>query len=390
MPLNRLYWESLDVSIDDIIENETKLSDVQERLEHKLEDTFGACHNLIKNNYNISGRTLYDSLTHLFIHSRDDFRELYALAVYSENKVNSDFILQLANKSLKTGMGEQIVQQTGSVRSLLLPVYKANPDLLKDVHYAHILQCKPVREFRLHNDLVSSLPFNTLNEQKIDEILEEFEEKSKTKIKLPSKVWRYKTDGKTALIVFRREKRLRSKLSKVEKNEYHKTGNQKIILFKNGGNSLEICSKDQKTVKISQFIVYKMTNQKIKYDEIISQYELKKVKQFIDDVVAKRVEDCLLQSIRIQNVALKNSSPTIELFCDDDLAPVLADLSTNNGLPLLDKIEELLSFRIKLRDRMYTIRTIISENLVTFLLDNRNIGEENKNALLVFLEEHLR
>lgn len=390
MPLDREYWESLDVSIQDIIDNETKIDDVQERLEHKLEHLFGDCNALIKDYYTVKGVSLYDSVYWLFINNKENFRELYALANYSENKVNSEFIVELANKHLKSGLGTRIMDQTGSFRSLLLPLFKANVDLLYDIYYAYTLQCKPMREFRTNSKLSSPAPFETIDAKKIDAFLQEFEDKSKAKVKLPSKVWRYKTDGKTALIVYRREKRLRSKLSKIEKNEYHKTGNQKIVLFKDGGNTLQVCSKDQKIVKISQFILNKLTNQKISYSEIISQYSLIKLKEFIDNIVAQRVTDCRILSIRVQNVALQSSSPTIELTCDDDAASSIEDLNKNHSLPLLDKIDELQSFRIRLKNRHYTIRTIIEDDMVKLLLDNRNIREENKDTLLLFLEANLR
>jgi hypothetical protein len=389
MPLDREYWESLDVSIQDIIDNETKLDDVQERLEHKLEGLFGDCNTLIKDYYNVRGSTLYESIYSLFINNKDDFRELFALATYSENKVNSEFITELANKHLKSGIATKIAGQTGSSLSLLLPLLKTNPDLLYDIHYAHILQCKPVREFRINSKLPTPAPFAKIDNKKIDAFLQEFEDRSKAKVKLPSKVWRYKTDGNTALIVYRREKRLRSRLSKIEKNEYHKTGSQKIILFRDGGNILQVCSKDQKIVKISQFVLNKLTNEQIRYSEVINQFNIKKLKEFIDSTVSHKIDDCLLLSIRVQNVALQSSSPTIELSCDDDAAPALEDLNKNYGLLLLDKIEELQSFRIKLESRSYTIRTIVEDDVVTLLLDNRNIREENKDTLMLFLEKYL-
>lgn len=225
-------------------------------------------------------------------------------------------------------------------------------------------------------------------EKKIDSLLKEFEEKSKAKVKLQTKLWRYKTDGINALIVFRKEKRLRSKLSKVDKNEYHKTGNQKILLFKDGGNVLQVCSKEKRIVKIAEFLVYKLTKQRIKYNELISQYKITKVKEFIDNLRSKKIENCSLLSVREQNVALENS-PTFELFCEDDAVPALDDLNKNHGLSLLENIAELLSLRIRLDERAYTLRTMTEGDLITFLLDNRNLREEDKDKLSLFLEKQM-
>jgi hypothetical protein len=191
------------------------------------------------------------------------------------------------------------------------------------------------------------------------------------------------------LIVYRRQRRLRSKVSKLEKNDYYQTGSQKIILFLDGGNILQVCSTDKKIIKISQFVIHKLTNQKIRYNEVISKFRLQKFKNFIDDMVAHKIDDCSLASLRMQNVSLKNSSPTIELYCEEDASQALDDLSTHNGLPLLDKIEEMQSFRMRLKERIYSIHTVIEDDEVILLIDNRNIRAESKDTLLLFLEKHL-
>lgn len=389
MPLQRDFWESLDVSIDDIIENESKLDDVRKRLTNKLESLFGDCNSLVKQYYGVSGDSLQETIFALFSSSIDNFRELYALATYSENKVNSDYLYEIAITHLTGPITKQVADKTINSRSLLLPLFKTNQDILYDVHYSHLLQCKPVRKFQSNNKLTTSLPFKSTNESKIGSILEEFEAESKAKVKRETKLWRYKTDGANTLVVFRREKRLRSKVSKVERNEYYKTGDQKILLFKDGGNILEICSaKEKRIVKIAEFIFYKLTKQRIKYQELISQYKITRVRQFINDLISNKIENNSLLSVRVQNVALENS-PTVELFCEEDVVPALDDLNTNHGLSLLEKTEELLSLGIRLDERAYTLRTMVEGEEIKFLLDNRNLREEDKHKLSAFLEKQM-
>lgn len=390
MPLQREFWESLGVPIEDLIENETKLDDVRKRLTHKMEALFGDCNSLVKKYYGIAGNSLLETISALFSSSKDNFREVYALVTYSENKTNSDFIYEAAAAmQLKGPISKQIAEKTINSRSLLLPLLKTNQDTLYDIHYAHILQCKPVRKFEPDNKLITLLPLKNIDSNHIDSILIAFEKKSKAKVKRQTKLWRYKQDGTAALIVFRREKRLRSKLNKVDKNEYHITGDQKILLFKNGGNTLEICSlREKRSVKIAEFIVYELTKQHIKYQEIICQYEISKVKEFIDDLIANKIENSSLLSVRVQNVALENS-PTMELFCEDDVVPALEDLNKNHGLELLEKTEEILNIRIRLDERPYTLRTRVKGNEMKFILDNRNIREEEKDKLSLFLKEQM-
>jgi hypothetical protein len=249
MPLDREYWESLDVCLEDIIDDEKRLSDVQEHLANKLEDVFGNCNSLVKEYYNAKGSQLYSTVSYLFIHSKDDFRELYALAKYSENKLNFQYIEKMADRHLKGMLPKRIIQQTQSERSLLLPLFKANPDTLYDIHYSHILQSRIAKQYSIARPLDEPIPFKNLDKSEIDAILRELEEKSKAKFKLQTKVWRYKPTKNSALIVFRKEKKLRSRVSKVDRNEYHKTGAQKIISFKDSGNILQVSSKDKKPLR---------------------------------------------------------------------------------------------------------------------------------------------
>lgn len=166
MPLEREYWESIDVSIEDIIENEKKLDDVRKRLANKLNGLFGDCNALVKDTYGVSGDTLYDSVSSLFSSSIDNFRELYALATYSENKVNSELIYEIASINLKGPLSKQIAEKTINAQSLLLPLFKTNPDSLYDIHYAHILQCNYVRKFQLSSKLAIPVPFKSIDGKK--------------------------------------------------------------------------------------------------------------------------------------------------------------------------------------------------------------------------------
>lgn len=389
MPLQKGFWESLDVSIDDIIENETKLEDVRERLTIKLEDLFGDCNDIVREYYGVTGNSLKETICSLYSTSIDNFRELYALATYSENKSNSDFIYETAATTLKGPITKQITEKTINSRLLLLPLFKTKSDILYDIHYGHILQCKPMRKFESNNKLTTVLQFETINRKQIDSMLKEFEERSKSKVKRQIKLWRYKTDSNSALIVFRREKRLRSKVKKIDKNDFLKTSDEKIFIFRNGGNDLEVCSSKEKgIVKTAEFIIYKLTKQRIKYLEFVDQYPIDAVKEFIERLVSGKIENCSLLSLRAQNVALDNS-PTIELLCEDNAVPALIDLQRNHGLSLLEKTEELLNLRIQLNGRSYLLRTSIDEKDVRFTLDNRNLREDQKHTLSEFLKSQL-
>ncbi len=391
MPLDKEYWESLDVCVADIIEDENRLPSVEEHVANKLESAFGNCNSLIKEYYDdAKGSYLSNTVSSLYIHNKADFRELYALAKYSENKRNSRIIEEVTAKHLKHSNLQQVLRQTKRTQSLLLPLFKKNPDALYDIHYAHILQSKRAKQYDLVKRLDEPISFELLlDKDKIDVILKEIEDKSNAKVKLQTKVWRYKPTEESTLIVFRKEKKQRSENPTVDKNEFHKSGVQKIISFRDGGSILLVSSKDKKTVKIAEYIVYKVTNQRLRYEQHLNQCELQKFKGFIDNLASYKIKDCSLTSVRVQNVGLKHSSPTIEVFCDEDAVPAINDLDKDHTLSLLDKPEEFLGFKIILNENPYSIRTIINGSIVTFSTDNRNIREENKDELSKFFDKHL-
>jgi hypothetical protein len=101
MPLDRKFWESLDVCLEDIIENETKLDSVQDRLTNKLNKISIDFFPLMKHYYTVQGSTLQDVMQSLFNSSLDNFREVFAIATFGESQLNSEIIYEIARDKLK-------------------------------------------------------------------------------------------------------------------------------------------------------------------------------------------------------------------------------------------------------------------------------------------------
>jgi len=108
MPLDREFWESLDVCLEDIIENETKLDSVQDILTNKLNKISIDFFPLMKHYYTVQGSTLQDVMQSLFNSSLDNFREVFAIATFDESQLNSEIIYEIARDKLK---GEPIENQ---------------------------------------------------------------------------------------------------------------------------------------------------------------------------------------------------------------------------------------------------------------------------------------
>lgn len=394
MPLDRQYWESLDVSVDDIVENETKLDAVHERLTNKLNKLSTDFFPLIKHYYSIQGSTLKDVMLNLFNSSLDCFREVYAVATFGESQLNSETICKIAKEKLK---GEAIEGQVNNgeldATALLIPLYKKAPQTLFDIHYDSMIQRKSTNKFEAKNKITVPLPFATLNEKKLNAILQDFE---KDRIKMNKqqerqiRLWWFKLKEDGALVVFRREKRARSEISKVDKNEFLKTGDQKVLIFREGGNSLEISQTRELmgTARIAEYIAKKLSRQTTKYDLVISDFEAKKVDSFLEKLFSGKIKDCSLLSIKARNVVDLKNTPTLELSSEDDLLLSLEDLE-EHGISLRKSSYDVLNLRIKLVDRQYTLRTALQDGKIKFLLDNRHIKEQEKDTLLTFLKQQI-
>jgi hypothetical protein len=395
MPLDREFWESLDVSIEDIIENETKLDSVQDRLTNKLNKISTDFFPLIKHYYSVQGSTLKDVMQSLFNSSLDNFREVYAIATFGESQLNSEMIYEIAKQRLK---GEPIEGQIKSGKidatALLIPLYKKDPQTFFDIHYASIIVRKASNRFEIQSKLTAPMPFKTLNGEKLNAILQDFEndriEKNKQQNKRLIKLWWFKLNEDGALVVFRREKRARSEINKVDKNEFLKTGDQKVLIFKDGGNSLEIsqASELMATAKIAEYIAKKLSRQTVKYDLVISDFEPKDVDNFLEKLFAGNVKDCALLSLKARNVVDLKNTPTLELSSEDNLLPSLEDLE-EHGVSLRKSCYDVLNLRIKLVDRQYTLRTALQDGKIKFLLDNRHIKELEKDTLRTFLKQQI-
>ena len=394
MPLDKKYWESLDVCIDDIVENETKLDSVHERLTNKLNKLSTDFFSLIKHYYSVQGGSLKEVMLNLFSSSIDSFREIYAVATFGESQLNSETICRIAKEKLK---GEPIESQIYNgdldATALLIPLYKRAPQTFFEIHYDSIVQRKSSNKFETKNRLTSPLPFATLNDEKLDRILQDFEKeriKKNRQNERQIRLWWFRPYENGALIAFRREKRGRSEVPRVDKNDFLKTGDQKILVFSEGGDSLQISQTRElmATARIAEYIAKKLSKKAVKYDLVVSDFEAKKVDGFLEKLLSGNIKDCALLALKARNVVDLKNTPTLELSSEDNVLPSLEDLE-DHGISLKKRSSDVLNFRIKLVDRQYTLRTSLQEGKVRFLLDNRHVKEQEKDTLLTFLRQQI-
>jgi hypothetical protein len=252
------------------------------------------------------------------------------------------------------------------------------------------LQCVTLRKFVCEPEITKPLPLKDIDYAKMDAVLQEFEKRRRAKLRRPVKLWWFDTVGDNGRIVFRREKNARSKLKLVERNEFRKTGDEKVFIFKKGGNALEICSPRElkRTLKVAEFIIHKLTRQDVVYHEVINSYKIAMVDEFVRRLVSSEIKDVTLLSIKVRNVPLANS-PIMELQCSESVVPAVEDLEENHGLFLVTRSADILSLRIQLEGRAYTLKSRLEGDEIELLSDNRNLRDSDKDRLSQFLTEQI-
>jgi hypothetical protein len=392
MTLPNEYWESLGISIEDITDREAQLKGkICRRLANKLEKLSEDCLPELRRTYKVRGKSLLEALQFLYHRSKDEFRELFALAVFAERKINPEIIYSIASRKLNdSSLSRRISDKTIDSLTLLLILLKDDPQNLRQIYYDYLTQRSTFKKFVCEPRLSDRMVLNRFGFEKIESLLQEFETTRSYKQNRPVKLWWFDSDDEKGRIVFRREKSARSELRLVRRNEFHKTGDEKIFLFSDYGNVLDVFSRREpsRTVKIAEFIVRKLTGQKARYHEVINQYDSVKVDEFIDRLITGKIGNAKLLSIKVRNVPLVNS-PMIELACSESLMPTLKDLEENHDLNLMTRSADVLSLRIQVDGRAYSLRTRAEGNEIEFITDNRNLLDTEKGKISEFLTEQI-
>jgi len=386
------FWESLGVSIEDILDKKNELGDDQicQRLAHKLENLSVDFFPTVKSVFNIEGNSLVDVLQSLYAASKPDFIDLFALATFAEKKINPDIVYEVASKNLQGDWARRIADKTVESIALLLPIFKNNRDGLCQIYYEYLIQRAPMRKYVNEPPLQKEAPLNGLTNDKISAMIKQFEKAKSPKQQRPIKLWWFdKKDGKMR-VIFRREKGARSQLKLVERNVFQKTGDEKIFIISNAGNALEMYSarEPKRTKKIAEWIMTKVTGQDVKYSELIDSYDSSKLEGFINRLKGNHIKDTELLAIKVKNAPLINS-PMIEIECSECVVPALDALKTTHKLPLINRPADILQLKIRFNQRTYQLKTRVQGSQIELISDNRNLRDFDKEKLSKMLREQI-
>ncbi|MGD0072401.1 MAG: hypothetical protein ABSB71_12685 [Candidatus Bathyarchaeia archaeon] len=390
MTLQKEFWESLGIPINDIIEKEKELGDkISKRLANKLtflSEDFGP---FVKEYYKVEGDTMHDLTSNLYLTSKDNFIELNALALFADKRISPDIINSTASNVLSPEIAERIVQGTVDSTALLLPLFKLNPNLLYQIYYEHLCQCKSFRRFKSNPELSSEIPFSKIDNKEIDKILKDFEKTRRRNLQRPIKAWWFDTKDGKCRIIFRREKRASSEIKLVKKTIFARKGDEKIFIFSGTGNVLEMCSREPiRTLKIAEFLINKLTGLTITYKEVLFNYKTDRLDEFMKRLLSDEIENLTLIGIKTKNVPLPNS-PTLEIGCQSSITSAVNTLQQKHGLPITSNSADILNLRIQFDEREYTLRVNALGDTIELLSDNRNIPAEEKGKLGLLLEKEI-
>lgn len=386
------YWESLGVSIDDLTDSQVRLkSKIYRRLKNKLERQSEHWFRVISKTYGIRASSEVEILEKVNSTSSVEFINLMALAAFADFRINPKIIYDVARSQLGEVYAGRIDDHSIDSNAILLPLFKERPASLKQIFYEYLIQRSELSKYAPVTPLDTPVSLGSLKFEQIDDLLRKYELGRRASLRREIKLWWLDTSQDSARIIFRREKNIRSQLKLVRTNQYFKTGDEKIFIFTNGGNSLSFLSKREpkRTLKIAEYLVYRLSGARRKYERVISQHPIEMLGGFISRLLSNRVRGVTLVSVRVRNAPVYGS-PDIEVSSlGSDVTPSIRDLESSHGLPILEHPEDMLGFAIRMGTRIVRVRTEIQGETVTLLLNNRNLREKDKTAVSEFITRQM-
>ncbi|MGA2663946.1 MAG: hypothetical protein ABSF83_03295 [Nitrososphaerales archaeon] len=385
------FWESLEISIDDVVrEHGRTRAQLYKWLGNKLSQQSRYWYSTICQTYRVMGDGLAEVVSRLDRDSPSDFRNLIGLAVFAGHNINQKIIFEECRSNLDREWIERIEKREIDSAAILLPLFQHDPKLLTRIYYEHLIESSSIEGHILNPQLGNELDFTRFTQDDVGALLSSYEESLDERSRRDTKLWWFTSDGNRMRIVFRREKKLSSMVKKVRRNEFLKGGDEKILIFREGGNRLDLASKRQPktTLKIAEFIIKRVTNVEAIYEPIVNQLSVERFGKFIRSLRLGEIEGAVLVSFTARNAPL-TGSPTMEVNCmDADVTPALSDLA-QYGVDITNNPSDVQKFGVRVHSHTYTIRATIDDQTVSLSVDNRYLSEEDKARIGTFLAERV-
>ena len=376
------FWLNLEVPVEDFLEEEKTdktafTRKIFNRLKHESDNWFDIL--------SIKGKTEKETLHKL----RDSYQEGKILNAYC----CSWFAHKLSNPSLALEFARKIVMHPiknleKDDQALVYLIHESDQNSLIDLYYEHFLQ-KIQMETYISDSSAPSKGTQNLTQKLAQKILNKYESKRKNKHQR-SKVWWFKNDKDSWIILFRRSRLTRIPVKEVDRNNFIRTADLKAFKISKDLLSVYVYSKNEpaRMAKCASLFAEELARSDMNYSKKERTSKTTEVNDFISSLPNKHGTDVKITEICFQNFPL-NDSPTIVLKSQDDegINASVEQLKEEGKHP---GEQNCISIKLKYKGRKFDIRFNRQGDNTDISVNFRGLLHKNRKEISNFLDDALK
>lgn len=376
-----LFWEKVKICIEDLVEEDTngnlvnKLINTIEVLDDWLD--------LLQKEFN--DNNIERILNNLYAANKLDFYDLYCCIIFGEKVNNLNVIIEQTQKYLDP---TQYPTEDVNVRPYVYALFKQDESIINDIYYEDIIQSNSSSLKPYYTSVaIDAHSDKEINIKLIKRLFTQFEGLKRKQNRRRNKVWWVDADDDIIKIVFRRQKTKRSAIEIVDGNKFLKTAEERIIIFSNNFQKVEIHTKSEplRTKKIAEYIAKSILGiEDIEYIENPITIENNAMGNFISNIYSESTE---IFGIKIHNTPIANS-PTLEFTSLNGLPLNQSIIELReHSVDLLDDQTNVQYIKVKINDKLSTINFVHNDNNVVVICKNKRITEDDRQSIMALFQE---
>lgn len=381
---DKAFWQSLDVSTEDIMELGTNGSKPVQKLLSRLKDPGWL--EVINDTYNKNFDTLKEAIEELYSFHKNEYYTIFAITEFC-SIVDNPVIKERLPEKIRAKYEAGIAGSRIGYESLLLPIMKQDRNVLLDMFY-EVVFSKPSRKtYRCDSQIDAEEILARLDRKEVEAFFSKL--MKDRKIKRQVKLWWIKSENGKTRIALRLETTKRKSIHQVSTNTFIKMAGDRLMVISDKGNTIEVSSKERDAIArwVGMLLTSKLKEQ-ISYSQQIRIYESDKVSNFIQRLREEQVKDMAWTRIEFKNASVANS-PIIAVE-SSNMEPVnesVKDLETKHNLPVTSKVEDILNVNVMVKGRSYKLKIKTHEGKTNVLFDNKNLAEKEKDEVERLLDK---
>jgi hypothetical protein len=376
---DRVFWQSLDVSVDDILELGTRGTKPPKRLFNKLKDTNG-WFEIITEVFGKQYENLLDALENLYSSNKDDFYSIFMSAEFGSS-LDVDSIKKRLPETVKEKYQDMLSSGKVAYETMVLPIFKEHRATLQDIFYNVTINKASLKTYESNSAVDAEDALSKVTWKRLEKFFQKM--KKKKIVKRNIKLWWFEfRDGRLRILV-RLEGVKRKPVHLVDTNSFIRIAGPRIVIFSDGGKKIQVSSRGRDGIaKWAGELIRELTKKDVVYLQSIYTFESDKVAEFLNGLVEERIRNIALIEVQKMNFDIEGN-PTITIHSPgpEPLNKSIKDLESNRGLTVISRMDDILSITIAVKGRSYKLMTKTKEGKTTILFDNRNLPEAEKDEL---------